>query len=225
MMSDVKQLEQLFQEIDQSLTDNVPIYIIGGAALLYQGLKTATKDIDVILEDTESYDVFVKTLLSLKFEKREPTEVYKKMEIDIILERKDFRIDTFLKTVCKKVQLSNGMKDRAVPILKLEKLNVFLCSNEDIFIFKSMTEREGDLEDCIALIQRGIKWNNILNEIQSQIRRSGEDVWITGVGERLDLLEEKGLNIPIMKKINKLRDEYFYNLEKQFSNRNKEQKI
>lgn len=49
MISDGKQLEQLFQEMNQSLTGNVSLYIIGGAALLYQGLKTATKDIDVIM--------------------------------------------------------------------------------------------------------------------------------------------------------------------------------
>jgi len=219
MISDGKQLEQLFQEINHSLTGNVSLYIIGGAALLYQGLKTATKDIDVIVDDKDSYDTIVRTLLSLEFKRQDPTEAYKKMEVNTILERHDFRIDLFLQTVCKKVRLSTAMKNRAIPLLPSENLQVFLCSNEDIFLFKSMTEREGDLEDCIALVQRGIHWDAILHEIQSQIQRSGEHVWITWVGERLDLLEVKGLTIPIMKTINQLRDDYFKNLEKQFSNK------
>jgi hypothetical protein len=219
MISDGKQLEQLFQEINQSLTVKVPLYIIGGAALLYQGLKVVTKDIDVIADDTASFDTIVTTLLSLEFKKKDPTGTYKKMHINAILERQDFRIDLFLKTVCKKVRLSTAMKNRAIPILTLKNLQVFLCSNEDIFLFKSMTEREGDLEDCIALVQRGIQWNIILNEIKSQIQMSGKDIWITWIGERLDHLEEKGLTIPIMKTINQLRDDYFYNLEKQLSNK------
>ena len=42
-----------------------------------------------------------------------------------------------------------------------------------------MTEREGDLEGCINLVQRGINWDIILEEIQTQIKQNGQDVWIT----------------------------------------------
>jgi hypothetical protein len=99
-----------------------------------------------------------------------------------------------------------------------------LCSNEDIFVFKTFTEREGDLQDCISLAQRGLDWNAIVNEIQSQIHHSGEDVWITWIGERLDLLMEKGLNIPVIDQIDKLRDTYFEELERAFSEKKKTKK-
>lgn len=216
MISDFKQIQKFFEETNQQLTSNINIYIIGGIVLLYQGLKPATKDINVILPNKESYNAFLKALTSLGFKRKEPTEIYKKMEINAILEKEDFRLDLFIQKVCKKILLTNEMKNRATNILKIKHLNIFLCSNEDIFIFKSMTERKGDSEDCIALAKRGINWDTILKEVQSQIKHSGEDVWITWIGERLDILEDEGLNIPIMKEINELRDNYFEQIEKKF---------
>ena len=48
-------------------------------------------------------------------------------------------------------------------------LNIFLCSNEDVFLFKTLTERPGDLEDCIALSRKGLDWNRILSELKHQM--------------------------------------------------------
>lgn len=186
MISDFKQIKEIFEETDKQLTNNIKIYIIGGAALLYQGLKPATKDIDVILPNKGSYNTILETFTSLGFKRKEPTETYKKMEVNEILEKGDFRLDLFLQKVFRKISLTDEMKNRALQILTMKHLDVFLCSNEDIFIFKSITVREGDLEDCITLVKRGINWDIILKEIQSQIKHSGEDIWITWIGERLD---------------------------------------
>ena len=224
MISDFKQIKGIFEETDQQLTNNIEIYIIGGAVLLYQGLKPATKDIDVILPNKESYNTILKTFISLGFKRREPTETYKEMEVNVILEKDDFRFDLFLQKVFRKISLTDEMKNRAVQILTMKHLDVFLCSNEDVFIFKSMTEREGDLGDCITLAKRGINWDIILKEIQSQIKHSGEDVWITWVGERLDLMAKRGLNIPIMDQIDKLRNTYFEELGQKFLKKTKAKK-
>ena len=216
MISDFKQIKEIFEETNQQLTSNIKIYIIGGAVLLYQGLKPATKDIDVILPNKESYNTILETFISLGFKRKEPTEIYKKMEVNVILEKGDFRFNLFLQKVFRKISLTDEMKNRAIQILTMKYLDVFLCSNEDIFIFKSMTEREGDLEDCITLAKRGINWDIILKEIQSQIKHSGEDVWITWVGKRLDLMVKRGLNIPRMDQIDKLRDMYFEELGQKY---------
>ena len=78
-----------------------------------------------------------------------------------------------------------------------------------------MTEREGDLVDCISIATtQNIDWKVILGELKNQIKRSKQDVWITWVGERLDILEERKLDIPIMKEIDRLREDFFNNLEK-----------
>ena len=195
MISEFKELKYLFEEIDERLKEKVHIYIIGGAVLLYKGLKTATKDVDIVLLEKDEYDNFKKTLLSIRFKKKEPTEEYKNMEINDILVRDDFRIDLFYRTVCKKFIFSNEMKKRAEKIIPISHLNIYISSNEDIFLFKSLTIRKGDLDDCITLAKRDLDWNVIFNEIQNQIKISKQPVWITWIGERLDLLVEKGFKM------------------------------
>lgn len=184
--------------------------------LVYQGLKPATKDIDLIISNKQPYERFVIELKKIGFTPKNPTGVYIKMHASMILERSDFRLDIFLETVCKRLKLSKKMMQRAQSIISGNYLDVFHCSNEDIFLFKSMTERDGDLEDCISLAKRGLNWPTILTEMQSQIKQNGEDIWITWIGERFDLLEEKGLHIPIINEIDALRNTYFNMIEKKY---------
>jgi len=214
MISDYKQIMDLFEEINKKLTIKVNVYIIGGAALLLEGLKPATKDIDLIFENEKQYILFSKVLKSINFKEKIPSFEYKKMALSKIMERNDYRIDAFLKKVCKRFELSDDMIKRSDLVQKLKNIVVYKCSNEDIFLFKSMTERPGDLDDCIEMIKKGIDWNIIKNELINQIKINGEDVWITWVGERFDELIEKGITIPIIKEIDKLRDDYFNEIER-----------
>ena len=215
MISEFKQIEKLFKEINASLRKKVKIFVIGGAVLLQQGLKPATKDIDLVVETKEEFMILKNALNSINFTVKIPNIEYKNMNLNQIFIRDDFRIDLFQKEICGRFSISNGMMERAITFIDLEKIKLNFCSNEDIFLFKTMTEREGDLEDCISLAKRGIKWEIILNELKNQIKKSRQDVWITWVGERLDILEEKGVNIPIMKEINQLRERYFKEYEKE----------
>ena len=80
-----------------------------------------------------------------------------------------------------------------------------------------MTEREGDLDDCLALAKLGLDWSIILTELKNQMYHSGNKIWVTWVGERLDLLQERGLSIPIMNEIDSLRVEYFEDFEKRIN--------
>lgn len=74
-----------------------------------------------------------------------------------------------------------------------------------------MTERSGDIEDCISLAKRGVEWEIILDELKNQIKLSGKNVWITWIGERLDILADEGLHIPILEEVKKLSEEYYEN--------------
>jgi hypothetical protein len=192
------------------------VYLIGGAALLLEKLKPSTKDIDLIINTQKEFECFKKSLISIHFKPSLPTMEYKHMELNSILVRNDYRIDVFLKKVCNKFILSQSMIKRSHTILNLEYIHVKTCSYEDIFLFKCMTERDGDLDDCITLAKRAIRWNDVKEELTNQITINGQHVWITWVGERLDILEKRGLIIPIMKEVNTLRNEYFSNLEKKY---------
>ena len=130
------------------------------------------------------------------------------MNLNQVFVRGELNIDLFQKEVCGKFALSKKMIQRAKPIFHYPNLDVFFCSNEDIFLFKNMTEREGDINDCLALANARLNYDIILEELQHQIKQSKQDIWVTWVGERLDILEERGINIPIMDQINPLREAY-----------------
>lgn len=214
MISEFNQIEELFNEINKVMNRKVTAFIIGGAVMLYQGLKPATKDIDIVVKTKEEFTELQKALIKLQFTSKIPGAEYKHMNLNQVFQREDFRIDIFQKEVCGKFFLSLKMMQRAKTVIDLNHIKVVLSSNEDVFLFKTMTEREGDLEDCVSLAQTGIEWDIIFSELKSQIKESKQNIWITWVGERLDLLEERGLTIPIMTEINKLRDPFFGEWEK-----------
>lgn len=215
MISNFKELNELFKEIDESINEKIHFYIIGGAVMLYHGLKNATKDIDIIVDSPKEFEEIEKTLKKLNFKAQILTTEYQKFDLNQIYNKEDYRIDLFQRSVCKGFILSKNMKKRAETIIKLNNLTISLCSTTDIFMFKTFTERSGDIEDCINLAQKDIDWTAMLQEIKEQINTSGKSIWITYIGERFDLLEEKNLTIPIMKEINKLREKYFKELKKQ----------
>src|SRR3989338_11329072 len=215
MITTFKEIEELFREINNSMYKKTRVYIIGGAALLKRGMKVATKDIDLIVDTKNEFFQIQNCLNKIRFTAQTPEKEYTHMNLSQIFQRKDFRIDVFEKEVCGRFSLSEDMMKRAEKIIELSRLTVFLCSSEDIFLFKTMTEREGDITDCMSIAAtQNPDWNVILKELQSQIKQSKQDVWITWVGERLDILSERGVDLPIMNEVDKLREEYFERYDK-----------
>ena len=214
MISTFEELEKLFAELDKALDEKIHCYIIGGAVMLYHGLKAATKDIDIVVNSQREFTAAEKTLKHIGFTTKIPTLEYKKVDLNQIFVRDDYRIDLFQRTVCKGFMLSEKMRERAQKITALKNLTISLCSTTDILMFKTLTEREGDIDDCLLLAAKGVDWKAMLEEIQDQIKNAGHPVWITYIGERLDLLAEKKIVIPIMKEVDKLREEFYDYLEK-----------
>ena len=213
MISDFEELRKLFEEIDGAIS-KTNFYVIGGAVLLRRGLKEVTKDIDVIVDSREEFLLTQKGLRKLGFTTKIPTRAYQHVELSQIFVRGVARIDLFDKVVCEGFSLSEAMKMRSERILELKHLSVYLCSDEDVFLFKTFTEREGDITDCLALAsRRPLDWKAIPREPQSQVKK-GSPVWISWVGERFDVLQDRGLAIPIMKEVDRLRERYYDQLEK-----------
>lgn len=84
-----------------------------------------------------------------------------------------------------------------------------------MLIFKSITNRDDDLDDCMSLIENGeVDWDVSLEEIRHQTE-TGEDVWITWIADRLYTLSEiSGLDIPILDDVNAMADDYLKRWEK-----------
>ena len=62
MITRFQQIEELFKEINAVIYKKVHIYTIGGAVLLEQRLKTATKDIDLVVDTKDGFIEFQKAL-------------------------------------------------------------------------------------------------------------------------------------------------------------------
>jgi len=213
MISNFNEIKELFEKINNISKNKIKVYVIGGAVLLEQNLKPATKDIDLIVNTKEEFVNLQKLLQKIGFIGKIPGNGYSHMNLSQIFQKEEFRIDLFEKKVCGKFSISEEIIKRARKIISLSNLEVFFCSNEDIFLFKSMTDRDGDLTDCESLVKAAIDWNVILKELKNQIEKSKQDVWITWVGERFDVLEDRGMIIPIMNELNLLRNKFFKNFE------------
>src|SRR3989344_7109336 len=171
MITTFKEIEELFREINNSMYKKTRVYIIGGAALLKRGMKAATKDIDLVVNTKNEFFEIQNGLNNIRFTAQTPGKEYTHMNLSQIFQRKDFRIDVFEKEVCGRFSLSKEMMKRAELLIELNHLTVFLCSSEDIFLFKTMTEREGDITDCMSIAAtQNPDWKVILEELKSQMK-------------------------------------------------------
>ena len=212
MISRFEEINRLFEELDSAVSGKVHFFMIGGGVLLFHGLKPATKDIDLVVATEEEFVECGKALKKIGFETKLPDSDYHHFNLSQIFIRDDFRIDLFNKRVCRGFSLSSSMAKRALKEVSMANIALSLCSIEDIFLFKTMTEREGDLSDCIALARMGLDWNAMIAELKHQV--SGNDIWITWVAERLEILQERGLIIPIMAEVAEMVEGYYNKLEK-----------
>ena len=119
MITDFKNIEELFKQIDKSLKKKITICTIGGVVLLYQGLKDATKDIDIVVRTKTEFIELQKALEHAGFAPKIPGKGYTHFNLNQIFIKDKFRIDLFEKEVCGRFCLSKTMIERAKIIINL----------------------------------------------------------------------------------------------------------
>jgi hypothetical protein len=200
---DKKYLEREFEKLASKVKKPVTLYIIGGGGLAFYGLKETTKDIDVVLQNTDELKALTEALISLRYASPSSTIItrpYREMQASALLENTDgFRWDIFDRQVCNALALSNEMKARATELYKKGPVKVLLASKEDIFLFKGITERQADIDDMRLLAESGLDWNIITQECQNQSTSSGR-LWENALYQKLlDLKEKHKIESPIEK--------------------------
>ena len=210
-------IHELFEMINSKLlgTDKqLDVYLIGGAALMFHNAKASTKDIDVIMASDSQLDLMESVLCRLGFAETPLTDEYGNFALDKMFILDDYRVDVFNQKVCGKLSISSEMISRSKVELSLSNVKLHVLSKEDIFVFKCITTRPGDIEDSAKIIEQGINWKIIKTELLSQIEKSGVHKWITFLNQRLDRLDDEyGLKSPIAKEISKLAEIEYKKLE------------
>jgi|Deesub1362B_J571_1020462.scaffolds.fasta_scaffold07659_3 hypothetical protein len=205
-----------FDRIDAGLDRELWIYMIGGGAMALAGIKEATKDVDIVVSGSKDARRLLSILSDIGYRKvLKPGEEYIKMGASFILENDEgFRWDIFVAQVMRKFIFSESMKSRATTFGNYKNLKVGVASNSDIFLFKSITEREGDLEDMNLLVRAGIDSKDLLQEVETQRKLLGTEVWLTYLNAKLAELEEKyGVTLPVKEKIEVMARKVYYKFE------------
>ena len=194
------------KKIDDTLDKQIKLYLIGGGNMSLLGLKDATRDIDIILNEEKELSILKDALLRCGYEEKY-LPVYQKMGSRLVMENKDgFRWDVFIKIVCHGLILSPHMMSRCTEMqFDFKNLKLFLPSKEDVFLFKGITER--DLEDMHILYLQGLDFEVIKEEIKWQSENSNI-AWISYLFQRLmKLQKEYGIVVPNIKEIEKMAEE------------------
>ncbi|MBU4374320.1 MAG: hypothetical protein L6244_04790 [Candidatus Methanoperedenaceae archaeon] len=201
---DEKYISAELEKVGTVLTSPVTLYLLGGAAMIKYGLKAATKDIDVLLSTLKETEELIHALLKSGYQIIQTDRLgaeYQEMLATQILENADgFRWDIFHEYVCKKLKFSTGMIERSKVLFEPGLLTVRLISKEDIFIFKTVTERDDDDTDLLLLARSKVDWELVLKECMSQSR---EDLRCeVDLFDKLDELGTSyGLETPIYDRI------------------------
>ena len=160
-----------FNELARQVSKKVSIYMFGGEAMRIRGLKRATKDVDIVLEDEKAFIALKEALTALGYKalggeisktdmKLNPSEIFVKENRP--------RVDLFVGLICNAFYLSDSMRKRC-EIREIGNLKLRIMSNEDIFLLKSITDREGDIYDMIELAKsRGFNWRTVFEELHVQ---------------------------------------------------------
>jgi hypothetical protein len=200
----------LFEEMSTKITKDVTIYLIGGENMRIKGLKSSTKDCDLVLDTQDAVEIITNAVEDVGYTSRDSSSLSK---VDsrvqpFIKFSKDNRSDLeiFYNTIIRKFYLSERMKDRAKADEKvfgsLHKLRLRLLTNEDIFLLKAVTDREGDLYDMRRLVQYGnFNWDIVFEELEKQENETGNHFSTTVLDSIDDLIIQTKMKPPIYKKL------------------------
>ena len=172
-MVDVKRfsltdLFKVLQDVSNTLEVDLDAYLIGGLAMMHRGFKVATKDVDVVLSYQTDEEAFKEALKVCGFDDAgRLSDEYKALGARAILEGPGgMRFDLFIDVVCKKLRLTDDMRRRAERLDIGGHLNLMATAPEDLFLFKSVTDRVDDLADMALLAGLELDWEMMVEELR-----------------------------------------------------------
>ena len=164
----------VLHKVGKTCSRKIVAYMVGGGAMAIRGEKVATKDVDLILESDEDVRDLRMAFTAEGFEVkvRHPEECRQLVDAVVLTATEGMRVDIFVRRVCNKLLFSEGMKRRSEIYGEMGCISLHICSREDIFLLKSVTERNRDLDDMVVLYRKGIDKAILIDECQSSYIRA-----------------------------------------------------
>ena len=201
-----KSYPKLFDYIEKNLVEDMTIYVIGGENMRIKNLKGTTQDCDIIVENLLDFEK-LKYVLSAKLNySKIPIEEFSTEDLrlspnDIFEHISSSRIDLFAKKIMRTVSLSSTMISR-IDVIDYGKLKVGLLCNEDVFLFKAIASRQGDIQDMASLVQNSTSqpskyqhglfdWQIVWDELLLQERINQIHDFTIHVFQQLNYIDEQ----------------------------------
>lgn len=195
--------------VDAHLQAPIDVFLIGGCAMSYARLKASTKDIDLVLRDAETLTKLERALIASDYEILAGLRPeYQQLGAARYFAKTGApQWDVYVRTVCRRLQLSPGMISRAArEERELPNFRIHRLAPSDIFIFKSITERAADKDDMDVIFAQGLEWNAVLEEMRWQSQNS-DVAWAVAFFQALEEFARAGNVVPILRELEALADE------------------
>lgn len=213
---DVEYIQSELENVGTALQTEVTVFLIGGGAMAFRGLKDTTKDIDLVATSETAFNRLLAGLDDQGYEKvSDLDETYQQLGARLCVENPDgCRIDVFNRQVANKLIFSDAMRQRSEEHLTSNEFTVRLTALEDIFLFKTVAKRPDDIDDMNTLVQTSLDFNAIEEEIATQVELLGGKQFTTHVRESLDeLYEQYEIQTPLEEVIDDYYAQYLNELE------------
>ena len=186
-----EEMIDMLRAIGLSCRKPVTVYIIGGGALMMRGLKASTKDLDIAMAVSTYATDLVEALGSLGF--RVNVRGVERAVSSPLGRYRGFLVDLFVGRICDGLMLTDSMRGRAEDVLTAGPVKFMMLSKEDIFLLKSITERDRDLQEMADLLRSGLNGRTILDECAIQDSLEALPTprsWMNHLAVRLEELQE-----------------------------------
>lgn len=197
---------KLFEELGTKVKENISAYLIGGENMRIKKLKDRTKDCDIVVENHKQYVLLQRALedmgyVTIESQNMSP-EDHRINAMKIMTHPSRSRLDIFIKNIGRKLHLSKRMTYRA-EFKKFGNLRLGILANEDVFLLKSVTDREGDVHDMAKIIQQGnFNWRTVWDELVYQESETKNSLLFEFFLEQIDdLYENIGVRPPFYKRL------------------------
>lgn len=216
-MISIENQQTILMNIARELKEQITAFAIGGTAMMFQGLKNSTLDIDLVFTYLKDREKFIQSARKVGWSYLDSKIIYgERKNIPFMLKLSDERLDLFLSEVIDFI-FSDSMEKRAKTIKQFERnLIIKVADLHDIIIMKCATDRMKDIDDARTIIENTkIEWNIIIEEVQKQISL-GKERAILELGTFIEKLKKAKVKVP-----NEVLDRLWILLEKQVKEKRK----